>query len=120
MSVWSHAPAIAGLYTCGINLIGAKAVLVDQARIDKGWAPLPTLTLAGTAALGGWFGGFYEIAKGHSHVAHDADARQLYFAGCCVNIAGSTLHILPDGKHNLHIRFADEVNGLVREFMASA
>jgi hypothetical protein len=91
MSVWSHAPAIAGLYTCGINLIGAKAVLVDQARIDKGWAPLPTLTLAGTAALGGWFGGFYEIAKGHSHVAHDADARQLYFAGCCVNIAGSTL-----------------------------
>ena len=36
MSVWSHAPAIAGLYTCGINLIGAKAVLVDQARIDKG------------------------------------------------------------------------------------
>jgi pimeloyl-ACP methyl ester carboxylesterase len=24
---------------------------------------------------------------------------------------------LPDGKHNLHLRFADEVNALVREFL---
>jgi len=24
---------------------------------------------------------------------------------------------LPEGKHNLHIRFADEVNGLVRDFL---
>ena len=35
------------------------------------------------------------------------------------NIPGdgnTTLHILPDGKHNLHLRYADEVNGLVREF----
>jgi len=36
------------------------------------------------------------------------------------NIPGASLHILPEGKHNLHIRFADEVNGLVREFAASA
>ncbi len=35
------------------------------------------------------------------------------------NIPGdgnTSLHILPDGKHNLHLRYADEVNGLVREF----
>lgn len=35
------------------------------------------------------------------------------------NIPGATaLHVLPEGKHNLHLRFADEVNGLVREFLA--
>jgi len=28
------------------------------------------------------------------------------------------LHILPEGKHNLHIRFADEVNALIRKFVA--
>jgi valacyclovir hydrolase len=33
------------------------------------------------------------------------------------NIPGSTLHILPEGKHNLHIRFAEEVNALVRTFV---
>ena len=32
------------------------------------------------------------------------------------NIPGATLHVLPDGKHNIHIRFADEVNALVRNF----
>lgn len=35
------------------------------------------------------------------------------------NIPGATaLHTLPDGKHNLHIKYADEVNGLVRDFLA--
>lgn len=36
------------------------------------------------------------------------------------NIPGdgnTRLHVLPDGKHNLHIRFADEVNALVRGFV---
>jgi valacyclovir hydrolase len=36
------------------------------------------------------------------------------------NIPGdgaTSLHVLPEGKHNLHIRFADEVNGLVRDFL---
>ena len=39
------------------------------------------------------------------------------------NIPGdgnTSLHILPDGKHNLHLRYADEVNGLVREFCAKS
>ena len=39
------------------------------------------------------------------------------------NIPGdgqTALHILPEGKHNLHLRFADEVNGLVRDFCAKA
>jgi len=25
--------------------------------------------------------------------------------------------VLPEGKHNLHLRFADEVNALVRDFI---
>ncbi|XP_068747635.1 valacyclovir hydrolase-like [Montipora capricornis] len=29
------------------------------------------------------------------------------------NIPGSKLHIMPQGKHNLHLRFADEFNLLV-------
>ena len=36
------------------------------------------------------------------------------------NIPGdgnTSLHVLPEGKHNLHIRFADEVNELVRDFV---
>lgn len=39
------------------------------------------------------------------------------------NIPGdgnTRLHILPDGKHNLHLRYADEVNGLVRAFVKEA
>ena len=39
------------------------------------------------------------------------------------NIPGdgnTQLHVLPEGKHNLHIRFADEVNALVRDFVAAA
>lgn len=35
------------------------------------------------------------------------------------NIPGdgkTQLHVLPDGKHNLHLRYADEVNALVRDF----
>ena len=35
------------------------------------------------------------------------------------NIPGARdvpMHVLPDGKHNLHLRFADEVNELVRQF----
>ena len=33
------------------------------------------------------------------------------------NIPDSQLIVLPEGKHNLHLRYADEVNGLVRRFM---
>ena len=29
----------------------------------------------------------------------------------------TSLHILQEGKHNLHIRFADEVNALIRNFL---
>ena len=37
------------------------------------------------------------------------------------NIPGcEEMHILPDGKHNLHLRFADEVNALVRTFAAKS
>jgi valacyclovir hydrolase len=32
-------------------------------------------------------------------------------------IAGSRLHIFPEGKHNIHQRFADEFNALVYAFL---
>ncbi|KAB0391808.1 hypothetical protein E2I00_014429, partial [Balaenoptera physalus] len=30
---------------------------------------------------------------------------------------GSRLHLMPEGKHNLHLRFADEFNKLVEDFL---
>ena len=33
------------------------------------------------------------------------------------NIPDARLHIFPDGKHNIHIKFADEFNALVRAFV---
>ena len=32
-------------------------------------------------------------------------------------IAGSRLHLFPDGKHNLHLRYADEVNAILVDFL---
>ncbi|XP_030626521.1 valacyclovir hydrolase [Chanos chanos] len=33
------------------------------------------------------------------------------------NIQGSRLHVMPEGKHNLHLRFAPEFNSLVEDFL---
>uniref|UniRef100_UPI0037E704D3 valacyclovir hydrolase n=1 Tax=Semicossyphus pulcher TaxID=241346 RepID=UPI0037E704D3 len=33
------------------------------------------------------------------------------------NIKGSRLHLMPEGKHNLHLRYADEFNKLVEDFL---
>ncbi|KAI4828669.1 hypothetical protein KUCAC02_022748 [Chaenocephalus aceratus] len=33
------------------------------------------------------------------------------------HIKGSQLHLMPEGKHNLHLRYADEFNKLVENFM---
>ncbi|XP_069047011.1 valacyclovir hydrolase [Lepisosteus oculatus] len=33
------------------------------------------------------------------------------------HIKGSRLHLMPEGKHNLHLRFAGEFNNLVEEFL---
>ncbi|XP_051952469.1 valacyclovir hydrolase [Xyrauchen texanus] len=33
------------------------------------------------------------------------------------NIKGSRLHVMPEGKHNLHLRYASEFNALVEEFL---
>lgn len=33
------------------------------------------------------------------------------------NIRGSKLHLMPEGRHNLHLRYADEFNSLVRAFL---
>jgi len=35
-------------------------------------------------------------------------------------IAGSQLHIFPDGKHNIHIRYAEEFNALTHTFLTHA
>ena len=34
------------------------------------------------------------------------------------NIPNATAHTFPEGKHNLHLRFADEFNARVRRFLA--
>ncbi|XP_037699625.1 valacyclovir hydrolase [Choloepus didactylus] len=33
------------------------------------------------------------------------------------HVKGSRLHLMPEGKHNLHLRFADEFNQLVEDFL---
>uniref|UniRef100_A0A2K5C6V1 AB hydrolase-1 domain-containing protein n=1 Tax=Aotus nancymaae TaxID=37293 RepID=A0A2K5C6V1_AOTNA len=33
------------------------------------------------------------------------------------HVKGSRLHLMPEGKHNLHLRFADEFNKLAEEFL---
>lgn len=33
------------------------------------------------------------------------------------HIKGSRLHLMPEGKHNLHLRFADEFNKMVEDFL---
>ena len=33
------------------------------------------------------------------------------------NIPSAQLRVLPEGKHNLHLKFADEVNGMIRAFV---
>ena len=43
-----------------------------------------------------------------------------WFAEHIPGDGATKLHVLPDGKHNLHIRFAEEVNGLVRSFCGGA
>lgn len=35
-------------------------------------------------------------------------------------IAGSRLHIFPEGRHNIHLRYADEFNGLVHAFLTES
>ncbi|KAM9832036.1 LOW QUALITY PROTEIN: exocyst complex component 2 [Neosynchiropus ocellatus] len=35
------------------------------------------------------------------------------------HIAGSRLHVMPEGKHNLHLRFSREFNRLVQDFLLS-
>jgi valacyclovir hydrolase len=33
------------------------------------------------------------------------------------HIAWSTLHLMPEGRHNLHLRYADEFNLVVSKFL---
>lgn len=33
------------------------------------------------------------------------------------HIKGSRLHVMPEGKHNIHLRYADEFNKLVEDFL---
>ena len=33
------------------------------------------------------------------------------------NIKGSKLHVMPEGKHNIHMRYHEEFNALVTQFL---
>lgn len=36
------------------------------------------------------------------------------------HVRGSRLHLMPEGKHNLHLRFADEFNKLAEDFLCNS
>ena len=51
------------------------------------------------------------------HGAKDPLTPGLHAEAIHRGIAGSRLHIFPEGKHNIHIRYADEFNALVHAFL---
>jgi len=51
------------------------------------------------------------------HGAKDPLVPLLHPEGLHHGIAGSRLHIFPDGKHNIHVRYADDFNAIVMEFL---
>ncbi len=52
------------------------------------------------------------------HGAKDPLTPGLHAEAIHRGIAGSRLHIFPEGKHNIHIRFPDEFNRLVHAFLS--
>ena len=52
------------------------------------------------------------------HGAKDPMCPQFHAEYLHRNIAGSKLAIMPEGKHNLHLKFASEFNEMVEEFLA--
>jgi valacyclovir hydrolase len=51
------------------------------------------------------------------HGAKDPLTSGLHPEAIHCGIAGSRLRIFPEGKHNIHIRYADEFNSLVHDFL---
>ena len=51
------------------------------------------------------------------HGARDPLTPGLHAEAIHRGIAGSRLHVFPEGKHNIHIRYADEFNRLVHAFL---
>ena len=51
------------------------------------------------------------------HGAKDPADAGLHAEAIHRGIAGSRLHIFPEGKHNIHIRYANEFNALVHAFL---
>jgi len=51
------------------------------------------------------------------HGAEDPLTSGLHAEAIHRGIAGSCLHIFPKGRHNIHIRYAEEFNGLVHAFL---
>jgi valacyclovir hydrolase len=51
------------------------------------------------------------------HGAKDPLTPGLHAEAIHRGIAGSELHVFPEGKHNIHIRYADEFNRLVHAFL---
>ena len=52
------------------------------------------------------------------HGAKDPLTPELHAEAIHRGIAGSRLHIFPEGKHNIHIRYAAEFNHLVLDFLS--
>ncbi|XP_044741374.1 valacyclovir hydrolase-like [Chrysoperla carnea] len=52
------------------------------------------------------------VHGGQDSVTHADHATYLH-----QKIAGSKLHIFPDGKHNLHLKYADELNDMITKFV---
>ncbi|HUE62853.1 MAG TPA: alpha/beta hydrolase [Rhizomicrobium sp.] len=52
------------------------------------------------------------------HGARDPLTPGLHAEAIHRGIAGSRLHIFPEGRHNIHIRYAEEFNRLVQDFLS--
>jgi len=52
------------------------------------------------------------------HGARDPLVPSLHPEAIHRGIAGSRLHIFPDGKHNIHLRYAEEFNAITHAFLS--
>ena len=107
ISAWSPraAEAMRAVYGDGLDALWDRYVAGQEALFDAGGdlyqALLPKVRSA-TLVL---------------HGAKDPLTPGLHAEAIHRGIAGSRLHIFPEGKHNIHIRYADEFNALVHAFL---
>ncbi len=81
-------------YVCGLEAIHAGGGDLYRALLSK--IRCPTLIL---------------------HGARDPLVPAVHPEAIHRGIAGSRLHVFPDGKHNIHVRYAEQFNILVLDFL---